>query len=493
LPFKSKLFIVAIAFLLFGAIINLNVPAVSSAARPAIDTDSPVYSNLANEVLVSGYGLEPYFTYFLWAKKPGALETSYTGLSFVTTAAGGLPYPTVSIALDIPPLLGAYLLTVSTLSTQDTANAKCHFGVCGPVAPVYQRRETAKFIGGGIFPGSTVRIDVRNPLDALVSNATTIANERGEFAHSWSIPNNVQVGSWIVSVNGIGTMDNSFERHRSDGQFGVIEASLRFSVHQQPLQIYQRTETVKISFVVRYPDDSPVTTIKQGSKPIHVYRMGMRLSSLPLVLIDAANGIWTAQHAAPKNETLGKNFTFHVLPRSFDDGFGNKAPSSAFMSSQFEIVPAQLALVISSMKRTYEIVFDSVTLNATVKYPDGSDLIDGKVMATFESGSWSDTRSLLFHEESQSWILTYYIGISEVQHLGTWKMALLAEDVFGNSGKTSADIGVQVLWLFVVIVTLTILVVVILKWMSEETRLSRFIRRRTPRRRPDGNSLPTLS
>jgi len=478
LPFSQKLFVTVTIFLSLGTIAHLNVFPASSAIRPVIDTDSPVYSHLAREILISGYGLQAYQIYFVWLRKPGEGDASYTGISFAATIAGSVPYPDINIALDIPPTLGTYLLTISTSSALDTANARCHFGVVGPVKPVYQRREAAKFIGGGALPGSTVRIDIRNPLDALVSNATTIANELGEFGHAWPIPNNVQVGSWTVSAGGIGSFDNSLERHRADGQFGVIEASLKMSIHQQPLGRYQRTESARIAFIVKYPDDSPVTTIRQGIKPVYISRMGIRTYSLPLVLADAMNGIWIAEYAIPKNETLGENFTFSVSPASFDDGFGNKAPSSMSVSSQFEVAPAQLTISISLSKNTYEILFDSVTLNVSAKYPDGSDLIDGKVSATFEVGSWRDQRPLLFYEKSRSWILTYYLAIPEIQHLGTWKIMLLAEDAYGNKGMTSMDISVQVLWLFVAVATLTILTIVIVKWMSEETGLRRLLRKR---------------
>ncbi len=478
LPFTRKLLIIITLVLSIGTILHLCVLPASSAARPVIDTDSPVYSHLTREVLISGYGLQASLTYFLWLQKPRGQNASFTGVSFVATTTGGVPYPNVKIPLDVPPALGTYVLTISTSSALDTAGAMCHFGVVGPVKPVYQRREVAKFVGGGVLPGSTIRLDIRNPMDALVSNATAIANDMGEFEHTWPIPNNVQVGSWIISVGGTGTFDNGFERHRADGQFGVIEASLRLSVHQQPLARYQRTETAKIAFIVKYPDESPVTTIKPGSKPVFISRMGIITQSLPLVLADAMNGIWVAEYIIARNDTLAKNYTLLVSPGSFDDGFGNKAPSSTSVSSQFEVAPAQLRISILSPKDTYEILFDSVILNVTAKYPDGSDLVDGKVSATFESGTLRDSKPLVFQEKSRCWILTYYLAITEIQRIGTWKMTLLAEDSYGNNGVTSMDISVRVLWLFVAVATSGVLTIIILKWASEETGLRRLLKKK---------------
>jgi len=478
LPFTQRTFIIVAIILSAGTICHHNVFPASSAAPAVIDTDSPVYSHLAREVLTSGYGLQPSLTYFLWLRKPGLQDASYTGISFAATTTGGVPYPNVKIALDIPPALGTYELTISSSSAFDTNSARCHFGVFGPARALYQRRETTRFVGGGVLPGSTVRVDIRNPMDALVSNVTAIANDAGEFEHTWPIPNNAQVGTWTISVGGIGTYDNSFEKHRADGQFGVVEASLKLSIHQQPLSLYQRTETARIAFIVNYPDQSPVTTIKSGSKPVFISRTGIRAQSLPLVLTDAMNGIWVTEYAIPRNETLGKNFTFTISAGSFDDGFGNKAPSSMSVSSQFEVVSAQLKISILSPKHTYEILFDSINLNVTVKYPDGSDLTDGKVLAIFESGTLRDVRPLLFHERSRSWILTHHLAITEIQRIGTWKMTLMAEDSYGNNGMVSMEINVQAFWLFVVVATSSVLVVVLVKWMSEETGLRRLLRKR---------------
>ena len=481
MPFTKGAFVIAAIVLSTGTICHLNVFPASSAPRPVIDTDSPVYSHLAREVLVSGYGLQASLTYFLWLQKPRLQNASYTGISFVATTTGGVPYPNVNIALDVPPSLGTYELTISASSTFDSASARCHFGVVGPARALYQRRETANFVAGGVLPGSTVRIDIRNPMDALVSNMTAVANDAGEFEHTWPIPNNVQVGTWTMSVGGIGTYDNSFERHRADGQFGVVEASLKLSIHQQPLSLYQRTETAMIAFIVKYPDQSPVTTIKAAFKPVFISRMGIKAQSLPLVLADAMNGIWRTEYAIPKNETLGKNFTFTVSVGSFDDGFGNKAPSSMLVSSHFEVAFAQLTISILSPKHTYEILFDSIGLNATVKYPDGSDLVDGKVSAIFESGTLRDVRPLVFHERSRSWTLTYYLAITEIQRIGTWKMTLTAEDAYGNSGVISLEIGVRAFWLLVVVATSSVLAVVLVKWVSEETGLRKLLKRRKVR------------
>jgi len=166
-----------------------------------------------------------------------------------------------------------------------------------------------------------------------------------------------------------------------------------------------------------------------------------------------------------------------VSAGSFDDGFGNKAPSSMLVSSQFEVASAQLTISVLSPKHTYEILFDSISPNATVKYPDGSDLVDGTVSAIFESGTLREVRPLLFHERSRSWILTYYLGITEIQRIGTWKMTLTAEDAYGNRGVISQEIGVRAFWLLVVVATSSVLAIVLVKWVSEETGLRRLLKR----------------
>jgi hypothetical protein len=476
LPAVQRLFIGVILLLTLAFSVRQDALPALSAARPVIDTDNPVYSHLQNRILISGAGFQAFSVYHLWLKKPNEGNTSYTGVFFVATGTGSVPYPDVSIILGVQPILGTYLLTASVSSDIDTGEATCHFGIVGTLRAVYQRRETARYVGGGALPGSTVRIDIRNPLGTLVRNATMIANELGEFENTWSIPNNVQVGSWSCTIGGTGTLDNSLERYYAEGQFGVIEASLKISIQQKPLEKYQRTQSVKVAFMIKYPDDSPVATIKQGSKPVDIYRANMRTNSLPLILSDPVNGIWVAEYAIPRNETLIANVTLSLSVNSFDDGFGNKAPLTPWISSQFEISPAQLAVSVSTLKTTYQVLFDSVTLNITTKYPSGADLVDGKVSVTFETGNWKDQRLLLLSEKSHSGIMTYYLPIFELRHLGTWKITASAEDSDGNKGISTIEVGVGMLWLFVTAVTLSVLVMVIAKWMREEPGLRRVLR-----------------
>ena len=472
---SNRTFLIGTVVLLLSVTFSAQGAAPSAALviQSVIDTDSSVYSILQNKILISGSGLQGLVTYHLWLKKPTEANISYTGIRFIASAGGSVPYPDVSIPLDVQPVLGSYLLTVSTSPDRDTGDAKCRFGIVGTARSVYQRRESARFVGGGALPGSTVRLDVRNPSGSLVRNATLIANELGEFEHTWSLPNNVQVGSWAFSVGGTGTLDNSLERFHAEGQFGVTEASLKMTIHQQPLEKHQRTQTAKIALIIKYPDGSPVTTIKSGSKPVDIYRTNIRTSSLPLTLSDSMNGIWVAEYAIPRNDTLGKNVTFSLSTGSFDDGFGNKAPSSPCISSQFEIVQAQMSISISPSKTDYQILFDSLSLNVTVRYPSGADLIDGKVSVTFETGHWREQKSLLFVEKSRCWILAYYLSVSEILHLGAWKISVLAEDSYGNRGSSTIDVGVGILWFLVTSAALTVLAIVIVKWIKEEKGLSR--------------------
>lgn len=482
LPFNRSVLIGAVLLLSAALPAEGTVPVAPVVAQTVIDTDSPVYSNLQNKVLVSGSGIQGSVTYYLWLKKPGEADTSYVGIRFIATGGGSIPYPDVSIPLDVQPVLGSYLLTISTSPDRDTGDAKCHFGIVGTVRSVYQRRENARFVGGGALPGSTVRLDVRNPSGTIMRNATMIASESGEFEHAWSLPNNVQVGSWAFSVGGTGTLDNSLERFHAEGQFGVTEASLKMTIHQQPLEKYERTQTAKIALIIKYPDNSPVTTTKPNSKPVDIYRANIRTYSYPLTLSDPKNGIWIAEYVIPRNETLGKNATFSLSAGSFDDGFGNKAPSSPYISSQFEIVQAQIAVSISASKTDYQILFDSLSLNVSAKYPSGAYLTDGKVSVTFETGNWREQERLLFVEKSRSWILTHYLSVSEILHLGSWKVSVLAEDGYGNTGSSTIDVGVGILWFLVTSAALTVLAVVIVKWVKEEKALNRSTQKKEERK-----------
>lgn len=130
MPAVQRLFIAVILLLTLAFSVRQDVLPALSAARPVIDTDNPVYSHLQNRILISGAGFQAFSVYHLWLKKPNEGNTSYTGVFFVATGTGSVPYPDVSIILGVQPILGTYLLTASVSSDIDTGGGHMSLWYC---------------------------------------------------------------------------------------------------------------------------------------------------------------------------------------------------------------------------------------------------------------------------------------------------------------------------------------------------------------------------
>ncbi|MFH0848175.1 MAG: hypothetical protein V1857_01565 [archaeon] len=443
-------------------------PNVVSAAASVIETDRPVYAYNAKEVLLSGSGLS-VGKYYIWLKGPGENQSRFTGESFDPTGGGNVPYPNVRVPLD-QRALGTYLVSLSTQSTVNNEVAKAIFGLFGSTKSVYERREILQVVGGGAFPGSTIRIDIRNPRDVLAHNVTAVVDEKGDFTYAWYLESNVPTGSWLLSVNGLGTYDDIGERWHVDAQFGVKAAWLRINIYGQLSSTYQRTQKATIAFTVKYPDGSPVLTIKKDLRLVTVTTEETSLLSLPVVLTDSLNGVWIAEYTTARNETILRNCSFAFSAGAFDDGYGNIGPSAAIKSATFTIVPAQLVVTIKS-KGSYEIIFDRISLNASVTYPDGSRMTDGVVSVHIKSGRGNETLAAAYNSQNRDWRISRQLGLSDILLIGRWSIEFTASDNFGNTGIGSVEFDIGMLWFVVSIIAASVIILVLVKWVSEEKTL----------------------
>ncbi len=469
----------AIVCIIVFALASLSTTVLTTSALPApvVQTDRRVYQYNTKDVLLSGSG----FTsgrYYVWLRKTGENQSRYTGESFESTGTGNIPYPNVRVPVD-PRALATYIVSISIMIATNTETATCSFGLFGVMKAVYERREIVQIAGGGAAPGSTVRIDIRTPKDVLAHNTTTVADDKGDYVHSWYLENNAPTGSWLLSADGAGTYDAVGERWHVDLTFGVRTAWLRMSIYGQPSSTYQRTQKAAVVVTIKYPDGSPVITTKKDSKPVGVIAVDALVETLPLTLTDPLNGGWIAEFSTARNETLTKNFTFTVAVGVFDDGNGNLAPLNTLRSNTFAVVPARLSVPVQIFKRSFEIMFDPVAVNTTVKYPDGTNMVDGAVVALISTGTGNETVVMRYSEQSRDWRLTRQLTISDIFLVGKWTVEITASDKFGNSGVGYGSFDVSPLWFTVSVLAASILVVVMVKWVSEEKALSRAIRRKS--------------
>jgi hypothetical protein len=409
---------------------------------PTLSTDQAVYTIKDKKVGLRGSGYSNRTQYHVWLRKPSQEATSYSGIQFTGDPTGQIP-PTISVPLSPTDPFGTYLVSISLFASNDTSIAQAHFGVWGLTSAQQQRTQKIEILGGGILPiEGRVKLSIRNPSEQFVYDTTLIADEKGEFRHTWRIPENSLVGPYTVLIDGRGSYDDPARDYASRATFSVIPAVLNVSILREPSHTYQRTDVVSFHLKVQYPDGTPVTTVKDQAKPVDLYIGSLKLISIACTLIDKDNGVWKAELKLPRNATISSGYRLELAANAFDDGSGNTGGKEALVSSSFQVMPASLDVKTSINQTDFQAPFDVIKIHSRVLYPDATTMMNGTVFAKVRSGDWVDNITFVYDSRVEIWKANRSLSIVDLLHIGLWEISIIATDQFGNSGSTKVKISI---------------------------------------------------
>jgi hypothetical protein len=470
----------SIALLAF-TIILLSIPLPARAA-PALSTDQPLYTIRDKQVTLAGSGLSPGQTYYVWIREPSENRTQYTGTSFLPVS-GGLVPPDISYPLSPNATLGTYLVSLSTSSKVDNAQATAHFGVWGSEQPVYQRTESVDIMGGGIFPGTGMRLTIRDPAGNIVHQATLASTTDGDFNHTWRIPQDAITDVFTAFIDGTGVFDNPQQDYVSEAKFTVTQAVLSLKVVGEPNSTYERTQDAAFSIVLQYPDGSPVTTSKSGIQPVTLFQDQSTVAFTNLTIIDAANGVWMAQTKLPANATPSAKYRFEIPAMSFDDGNGNTGGPVDAYSNFFSVTNATLLITSQLNGTNIQIPFGQVSITSKVTYPDGTPLTAGTVIVIVSTRSSSSQLQSTYDPTTGQWRASYSSTLFDLTRVGTWTLKVTAADALGNSGMATYEVTAQP-YLFIALLALLVTVLLVARWSVSRYGRRVYFRVRKILRRP---------
>ena len=453
--------IIKIVILLLSIMIIMNLPLQVHAAQ-TLSTAQPLYTMRDSQVILigNGYSNQPYF---IWVEGPNDNHTTYTGVSFTPVSGGYIP-PTVGLPITSQSSIGTYLVSVSTSSSDDNALVTAHYGIWGTVKPLYQRTETAKILGGGLFAGTSF-ISIRNPAGDYVINSSIPVYPDGDFNFSWRIPVGAVPQTYNVFIDGRGTYDNPQLGYVSETQFSVTPATLSPTINLQPNPSYQRTELAKLSLSFTYPDGSAVTTVLANSHPVILLQNQSAVTFASLSLSYQTNGIWGVTAKLPINATISSKYRFELPAMSFDDGFSNKGGSIDIYSDYFSVNNASLMISSAINGTQIQIPFDAVSIISKISYPDGTPLTaNATVSALVNAGPSRSLLTLSYDSTIGAWRGSYASSFSDLWHVGTWTLEVQAYDSYGNSGSVSYEITAQP-YLFLVTVTVVVFLALAGRWI----------------------------
>ncbi len=454
-------FVILLAFLAVVAtppFVNA-APSLLASGDPGV---APLYTTRDTQVTLTGGGFASNKAYYVWVRAPNNNRTHYLGTSFTTLSSGLIP-PSIGLPISPNATSGTYLVSVSNSTSTDTAEARAHFGIWGPAKPLYQRTESLLVAGGGLFPGASFKLSIRDPLGAYVNTATIASDATGNFNYTWRISADSVAEAYTVIVDGTGTFDNAQLDYVSDSKFTVTPAVLGVQVAQQPNVSYQRTDAATFSFSLKYPDGSPVLKANPTIQPVILMRNQSTVGSANVSLIDSSNGIWGANFKIPANATLSSNYRFVLPAMSFDDGSGNKGGATDTSSQYFNVQNASLAITSKVNGTQIQVPFGQISIVSKILYPDGSPLTNGTVVVSVLSGSSTHQIPLQYDPTLRGWRGSYSSSLSDLWTVGTWTLKVSAIDLFGNSGTSTYEVAAQP-YLFLLILAAIIAVVLFGRW-----------------------------
>ena len=459
---KKEIAILTLTIFILASTLPLGVHTAPTLLASSDPHTPPLYTQRDKQVSLSGsgYSASPYY---VWVKEPTANSSHYSGVSFTPLSSGQIP-PGVGVQIAADATLGTYLVSVSTSSANDNSQAQAHFGVWGTLKPLYQRSEIAKIVGGGLFPGVSSKLSIRNPAGDYVQTVSIASGVDGGFNYTWRIPEDALTETYKVIIDGTGTFDDPRQDYLSEYRFSVTQATLIVKVIQQPSLSYQRTETASITIGLNYPDGSPVARTLPDTRPLILTQNQSTVGATSLSLTDASNGVWVGEIKLLANATLSTKYRFELPSMAFDDGYGNKGGATTTVSEYFRVNNASL-LISSEVNGTQiQVPFGQVSIISRVTYPDGRPLTNGTVVVHVNTGTSTSDVALTYDSALRAWRGTYASDFGDLWRVGTWRVTVEAVDLYGNYGNATYDVGAQP-YLLIVIVALLISLALFGRWM----------------------------
>ena len=435
------------------------VPTLQASSDPRIP---PLYTLRDKQVTLSGSGYSTNQVYCVWVRSPMENTTQYAEVFFTPLASGQIP-PGMGLPISTNATLGTYLVSISTSSAVDNSQVKAHFGLWGTLKPLYQRTESVAIMGGGLFPGVSSKLSIRNPSGEYVKTASIASGVKGDFNYTWRIPEDALTEAYKVIVDGTGTFDDSQQDYVSESKFSVTQAALIVKVVQQPSPSYQRTEKAKIALTLSYPDGSPVVKSGQDAPPLLLRQNQSAVASSSMSLTDSANGVWAGEIKIPVNATTSSRYRFALLAMSFDDGFGNKGGAADTFSDYFQVRNASMVITSEVNGTQIQVPFGQVSIISRVAYPDGTSLMNGTVRVFVSTGSSTSEIKLVYDAGINAWRGAYASGLGDLWQVGTWRLRVEVVDPYGNSGTAVYEVAAQP-YLFLVTIAAIIAVALFGRW-----------------------------
>lgn len=356
--------------------------------------------------------------------------TTITGTSFVIftrypAAFGG----TINLAgiynvsASATPFLGTPVVTTGQFLVGLTDNT------------TYQRTAPVLVKASGYLSLDNVTIDLTQGSNSVPGFPTTNkADTNGIVSFTWQTLVGTALGSYQLTMSGASTLPKT----PADSQtFTVTPTNATVSGIWLNKSSVERSQTIEFRFNATYLNGSPATS---GSATVILTQPDGITTHTVNATYDSPQKTFRGFYASTLGSATGV-WTGTINVDSFDDGFHNGGPLSPVITN-FSIQTASLIVTPATYNATYT-QGKIIPIYAEITTPSGATFTQGTVSATITSFGQkiAGPLGLTYNASNTEWSGGYKINATDPS--GTWKMAIVASDGYGNSGQNSTSLFVN--------------------------------------------------
>lgn len=276
-----------------------------------------------------------------------------------------------------------------------------------------------------------VRVTIRGAGQVLADHLPMAATPQGAYRYTLHVPSTAALGTYTVDVEA----QSATDRGQRTTTFDLVAAGIQVVQPTVEPANAPRLEPVRVSFILRYPDQAPLT-------PSDVTpRISARPPTGPdqnlAVAFDAVSGRWSSQFDTELS-TLPGEYAFIISGR---DLYGN--PIESFTTRSFIVRPTEITVSHLETARLSYTRGQALSLLAEVRYADGS--VATAVIAPVEVLAGTTrvgTVDLVYDPASGRHKGVYAVKSSDPPSTATEPWGLLArqgtaQDAHGNTGPVA--------------------------------------------------------
>jgi len=368
--------------------------------------------------------------YTLTVTDPATTATMSYDVSF-TTDTNGAGYNVTNFPTDFSTgassnFTGTYTVVADRKVPgiiNDAATASFTVGLTDKTS--YGRFKTIIVKTSGWTPYQLINVTITNP-SATVVKSWTMQNvtNTGVFTNSWIIPWNASLGTYtITAVNATGNN----KAIASTQTFEVVSAALTVVEALAPSSSYQRTNTAKANFTIKYPDATYLNTSQFSSITVSVYYNQTLVTTIALTTanFNPGDNSWQVTWKIPRDASLGIGYKFSITKNSITDTTGNTGPAATASSSTFKVNAATLTVTVVTQPAVNYTRVQTAIAKMNITYPDNSFYTDAD-LGTAQVRVYANATNVAnvtlaagnFNNVTNDWTVSWSSGYNETLGIG---------------------------------------------------------------------------